>query len=173
MVVLRTLLFSLLAAACYSPEIRDCTTTCTGAADCAPGQICGGDGFCAAESVAGTCAQLGPNDAGLDAKPVDAKPMLDAAPDAFPLVKLSLRIDGRGVVELPGIGECDGGNAGTDCVFDVPKALPVTLQAMPKNNWRFDQWFDACAGQLTTTCVLTPMAMAKARIRFVADNDAL
>ena len=170
MVVLRTLLFASLTTACYSPEIRDCTVTCNQAADCAPGQVCGDDGFCAAEDVAGRCASIAAsNDAGTDGAGPDARP--DARPDAPSTVTLTVRIDGRGVVSIPTVGECDAGSGQAVCPFEVPKNVPLTLNAMPKNNWQFDGWSDACNGSLTSTCVLTPTTDLAAEARFDMADD--
>ena len=41
------------AGACYEPELRDCTLSCTAAAECADGQVCGSDHFCASPEIAG------------------------------------------------------------------------------------------------------------------------
>ncbi len=175
MVVLRTLLFASLVAgttACYSPDVRDCTVACNQAADCAPGQVCGGDGFCAAEDVAGRCASIAaPNDAGIDGRKPDAR--VDAMTDAWPTVRVWVRVEGRGVVMLPTVGACDGNNGQTECPFDVKKDVPLTLHATPKNNWRFDAWSDACAGATTSTCTITPSAAASVGVRFEMIDDAL
>jgi hypothetical protein len=165
MVVLRALLFAYFASACYSPEIRDCTTACNQGADCAPGQVCGDDGFCASQDVAGRCASIAaPNDAGTDAT--------DAPPDA-PTIKLWVRVDGRGLVSIVGVGDCDGGSGQIECPFDVRQDAPLTLHATPKNNWRFDRWSDACDGQLTATCVIAPNTNTDVRARFELLDDAL
>ena len=165
MVVLRTLLLASLATACYSPDVRDCTVTCSAVADCAPGQVCGDDGFCAAEDVAGHCASIAATgDAGADAQtpdaPRDARP--DAPPDPTTTVTLTVRIDGRGDVVIPTIGTCGGGNGQTICPFVVPK-----------NHWRFERWDDACSGSPSETCSLVPTGNVLARVRFEAEDDAL
>jgi hypothetical protein len=48
-------LVAILAAACYDPSLRDCAVACRNGGDCATGQICGDDGWCAAPAVAGRC----------------------------------------------------------------------------------------------------------------------
>jgi hypothetical protein len=170
MVVLRSLLVVTLAS-CYSPDVRDCTVTCNQLADCAPGQVCGEDGFCAAQDVAGRCSTIAaPNDAGIDARSPDA-PRDAAPPDAAPTVKLLVRIDGRGNVMIPTIGVCDGGSGQVTCPFDVVSGVPLTLLATPRNNWRFERWDDACAGSPTPSCELTPTANISARVRFEQDDD--
>src|SRR5687768_11522870 len=98
--------------ACYEPELRDCTLSCTAAADCADGQVCGADHFCASPEIAGTCATM-PGGAGgtgrdagvTDAKMPDTRP--DAPPDAATHVLLAISIAGKGQVTVHGIGTCD------------------------------------------------------------------
>jgi hypothetical protein len=108
-------------------------------------------------------------DAGNNTDPPDSPPT-DAA---VPLVKLTVKIDGRGDVLVVGFGTCDGGSGMTECTFDVPKNAPVTLEATPKNMWHFDKWSDDCDHQPTTTCLLTPAMPAKARARFAMGGDVL
>ena len=70
------LLAVVLVAACYAPELRECSVVCDTSARCAPGQVCGKDGWCATEAMAGRCAtQLHPDaDSPFpDASPDDAK----------------------------------------------------------------------------------------------------
>jgi hypothetical protein len=78
----------MLALGCYAPELHDCTVECTRAADCASGQMCGSDGWCARPEAAGRCARLSSGDGGIvppgdsagsDA-PTDAG--IDADPDS-------------------------------------------------------------------------------------------
>src|SRR5688572_992995 len=94
-------------AGCYSPEVRDCTLTCSAASDCVDGQVCGSDHFCAAPAIAGQCASLpggdagdGIRDAGVIAPIADARP---DAPDAATHTTLSLMIDGQGRITVQGI----------------------------------------------------------------------
>jgi len=47
-------------AGCYSPELRDCAVSCASPDDCAPGQVCGSDAYCAAPEIAGTCRARSP-----------------------------------------------------------------------------------------------------------------
>jgi hypothetical protein len=168
MVVLRTALLAALAA-CYSPEVGDCTTTCNLATDCAPGQVCGQDGLCASAEI--SCRQAIASDAGITdtTPPVDAPP--DAMPDAAPsTVTLVVRIDGRGDVTIPSIGTCSAGNGQMQCPFVVAKGVPLTLQASPKNNWRFVRWEDACSGGIAA-CTITPVMNVSVRARFEELDD--
>jgi len=57
MAVLIRALAVLALASCYDPELRDCVVTCAGSDDCADGQVCGADRFCAAPDVSCTAAQ--------------------------------------------------------------------------------------------------------------------
>lgn len=160
MVVLRTLALCALATACYAPDLRDCTVTCSRADECAPGQICGADGLCAATARAGRCAQATAPDAGV----------ADAPPDAWPTVDLVVRIDGRGSVAIPTIGDCVTGEGPTSCPFTVPRDVPRSLHATPAADWRFERWKEACDGEPTTTCTITPIAKTTVRVKFVNDD---
>ncbi|MBA3822070.1 MAG: hypothetical protein H0X17_24510 [Deltaproteobacteria bacterium] len=177
MALLRTLALALLVAACYSPDVRDCTVSCAAVSDCAGGQVCGSDQFCAAPEVAGRCAQL-TTDAGVDEPRPDARVPADAAVDAappdaaIPMVQLHIRIDGRGVVTVPNIGVCDAGSGAIDCMYAVPQGAPVSLHAVPKNHWRFGAWEStACSGE-PETCLLTPVMPTFVKVRFQNVDDA-
>lgn len=91
------LLAVVLVAACYAPELRECSVVCDTSARCAPGQVCGKDGWCATEAMAGRCAtqmhpdadspfaDASPDDAGFDANtppPRDAPVVMVDAPPA-------------------------------------------------------------------------------------------
>ena len=84
---------------------------------------------------------------------------------------LVVRVDGRGVVSIPAVGTCDAGSGQAECPFEVAKNVPVTLNAMPKNNWRFVDWDEACKDSPTATCVLTPTTATSARVRFEMLDD--
>lgn len=167
------LAFAAVTASCYSPEVRDCTVSCASAADCTGGQVCGGDQFCAAPEVAGTCMQP---DGGVDATrppsdaavPVDARPgaMADAMPDAWPTIQLHVRIEGRGVVMLPAIGTCDASSGQTDCLYAVPQGTAVTLHAIPKNNWQFQEWSSQVCSSQPATCALVADVPTFVQARF-------
>ncbi len=132
------LLILAILSGCYAPEVRDCTVTCSAATDCAGGQVCGSDGFCAIAGVAGTCGPGG----------------VDAAVDAAPRVMIHLTVDGPGRVEVVGAGMC-GGTGPNDCVTSVPKG-PVVINAVAMQGDKpFDRWTTPnCAGQ-STTCMFT------------------
>ena len=155
MAVLRsTLAIALLAAlpACYTPDLRDCTVTCASSADCVGGQVCGGDHYCAAPDVAGTCAHLG-GDAGL-AVADDAQTTSDAArpPDGPPkYVMLHFHVDGHGELAA-GTFTC-----AADCVDHVLTGVPLDVVATATEDQMFVQWTAGpCNGSKNPTCTVTP-----------------
>ena len=104
-------------SACYSPTLRNCTVTCETSGDCAGGQICGSDHYCAAPGVADRCSQPDVPDGqsvATDATPadganaVDARRSVDARPaDAAPAtVFLHLHDDGHGAITIVGGPTC-------------------------------------------------------------------
>lgn len=164
-------------AGCYEPELRDCTLTCNAASDCADGQVCGTDGFCAAPGIAGQCSQM-PGAAGSadrDAGMTDAK-MADAAhdvpPDAATHVPLMISIDGKGRVTV-GTETCDeSGPQNGSCTFMVPIYAPVTVSATAYSGWRFDRWTTpACAIVPISTCTFTPTTATPVGVKFRKDDD--
>lgn len=176
--VLRYLALAVAALpACYAPEVRDCTVSCASASDCAAGQVCGEDAFCAAPEVAGRCAQA-TADAGADGKPdgkppPDAPPPPDAAPDAPPplTVQLQIHIDGRGSVSSLATGSCDAGSGSADCVETIAKNVPLTLHAQPKNGWRFDKWRSRTCGGAPALCTFVPDMPTYVEAVFKQDDD--
>ena len=151
-------------AACYSPSLRDCTVTCSAASDCASGQVCGGDHFCAAPVIAGTCATPVQLDADIDGALADAAidaRAADAAIDAALFVALHLHVDGKGTLLLDGGGSCR-----SDCMLSVPRAEPSTLRAIADADQMFDRWTSpTCAGQ-PATCTFTPLVATTVNARF-------
>ena len=79
-------LFTLLVA-CYEPEAVNCTIECGGPDECADGQTCGSDGFCASPDVAGTCRA--------------------DHTDEPKTVMLMITIEGHGKINVEGVGICD------------------------------------------------------------------
>lgn len=164
----RVVLAASLTASCYSPDTRDCTVTCSHPLDCASGQVCGADHFCASPEMAGRCGSLPPVDGGVvdgskpphDA-PADAR-RPDAPPDAPGGVALQLQIMGAGTVALDGVGSCD-----KDCTLYAPFAAPATLRAAPKPKQMFDGWTQGpCVGQ-GAICTFVPLAPVTIAARFV------
>jgi hypothetical protein len=164
-----------LAAGCYSPELRDCTLTCRAATDCADGQVCGSDHFCAAPGIAGQCSSL-PGDAGSDPRDagIDPPMMADARPDAAPTVAvLTIAIEGKGRVTVQGIGACDeSGPQNGHCNFIVALDMATVAQAQPYNDQRFDKWTTpVCASVSTPTCTFTPIGATTVGVKFRKDDD--
>jgi hypothetical protein len=127
---MRSLLGLVLLSACYDPDTVDCTITCSAADECAEGQVCDSDGFCAAPEIAGRCVES---------------------------VALEVHIDGDGKVSLDGIGECDSRTADDrTCTFSVHANQPRRLRAVPYDDRSFESWSSACSGE-TATCELTPV----------------
>jgi hypothetical protein len=132
------LLIIAILSGCYAPDLRDCTVTCSGATDCASGQVCGSDGYCAAEGVAGSCGNA-----------------FDAAVDSPPSVMLRVMVMGNGQVDVVGAGSC-GQSGPPDCVMQVPKNGRVQATAVTHDASKpFDKWDSmTCAGQ-GPTCTFT------------------
>ncbi|CAN5879057.1 hypothetical protein BH11MYX3_BH11MYX3_46260 [soil metagenome] len=134
------LLILAILSGCYAPDVRDCTVTCSAATDCASGQVCGKDGFCAAEGVAGTCGPGG----------------VDAGVDAAPRVMLHVTVDGTGKVDVVGAGMCGGGGGGSnDCMISVPRGPVVINAIVTQTDKPFERWTTPnCTGQ-TSSCMFT------------------
>lgn len=175
MAVLKLAVATLAAtAACYSPDLRDCVVSCASSVDCAGGQLCGADHFCASPARAGHCAAPPATDAGLAADagadahppPPDARP--DAAIDAGPTeVTLHVTIDGQGTVTLDGGGSCDSGAPQKgNCMLLAPEGVPATLHATPHDGQRFDRWTTMTCGGQGDTCVFVPTANVDVGARF-------
>jgi len=168
-----------MTSACYSPELRDCTLTCTAASDCADGQVCGSDHFCAAPGIAGRCSSL-PGDAGGTDRDggVDDQKMPDArrdaaTPDATAYVLLAITIEGKGRVIVQGIGICEqAAPQNGHCTFPVQLGMVTTAQAQPYWDQRFEKWTTAiCAATLGSTCTFTPTTTSTALgVKFRKDD---
>jgi hypothetical protein len=178
-------LLAIPAAGCYAPSLRDCTVTCEAARDCAGGQVCGPDGYCASPAAAGTCAPDARADAAevdvdaapaLDARAIDAHdspPRPDAAPDAAPLGALAVTITGRGDVVVSPLGvTCAAPNdMGATCGYDVVGGTPLVLVAATTHkDDRFAGWAGACSGS-SATCALTATTGTTAVVARFAGKD--
>jgi hypothetical protein len=147
MAILKLLLLSLIPA-CYSPDLRDCTVSCVGAADCTGGQVCSAEHYCAASGV--SCAMVAPplDAPRADMMTLDAPPPIDAPPATG---DLHVRIMDKGDVEVSGVGTC-----AHDCTYTVLLGGELELVAQPDKDHRFDRWTsEACSGQ-DATCILVP-----------------
>jgi hypothetical protein len=171
MEVLATIAAAALLAGCYEPSLRDCTVHCASPGDCAPGQLCGVDGMCAAPGVAGHCAMVAPDaGAGLDAPapPRDAAVAVDARPDAMPMARLTVQIMGKGSVVLDGSMTCssEAPQRGM-CVYSVPPGVAITAQATPiQLDQLFTMWTSSvCSGQ-GARCTFMPVDPTTISARF-------
>ncbi len=141
-------------AGCYQPDLRDCTVTCAGPGECAHGQVCGDDGYCASADVAGSCATHGLPDAH---RAADARPAPDArlAPDAMQVAaSLHVTIKARGEVVVAPVGvTCEAvDDKGASCMYDVFVGEAVTLTEMTTHGGdTFMGWMHpGCTGTVTT-----------------------
>jgi hypothetical protein len=160
-------------AACYSPDVRDCSVTCESSADCAGAQVCGGDHFCAMPEIAGTCAHQqampdagdAPPDAARDAgvtPPADAA-LPDAPPDAPATGALHLKVGGHGQL-VAGVHTCT-----MDCTFQVP-LVTIDVVAVGLGDQVLDKWTEGpCVGSHAMTCTVTPPVTVGAK--FHKDDD--
>lgn len=141
-------LVGLALVGCYDPKAVDCTISCAAANECADGQVCGSDGFCASPSAAGHCG--GPD---------------GGTPPS--LVSLVITIAGPGKVTIDGVGLCDSDTAQNGaCMFSVRAGTVLTLVAAPLGDKDFQEWSAACHGK-DATCMLTPvMALTQVGAKF-------
>lgn len=161
-----------LVAGCYEPQLVDCTIRCSGPADCATGQVCGTDHFCAAPEIADHCSSVtATTDAGVivdgasarpDARP-DAPPPPDAAP---PHGVVHVKIEGgNGSVTVQGVGTCTD-----ECTYSVLLGVPLTAHANAGDDYRFENWHGgACMGQQSANCVFTTAASVDVTAKFKKD----
>jgi hypothetical protein len=161
--------FVIAAGGCYEPELRDCTLTCSSASDCADGQVCGDDQYCAAPGIAGRCASL-PGDAGSNSRDggIDARTI----PDAATHVTLTISIEGQGRTVMLGTGTCDKAAPQNGmCMFTVPIDALVTVQAQPYPKWRFDKWTTTpCRVSLIGSCTFTATSSLTIGVKFRKDD---
>ena len=165
---------ALLLAGCYSPSLRDCTLSCAASNECATGQSCTANGWCAAAGAA--CAPSGgvidaplASDGSIGAvdaptTTTDAAPPADAALVTYPL---QVQVIGGGKVIVDGIGTCDGnGNGGgqqgllptaTPCTYQVLAGTQVTAHATDVSQ-SFDKWTDPICKQQGALCMFTIVA---------------
>jgi hypothetical protein len=147
------LLLLVSCAACYAPDVPECTLACTADTDCVNGQSCTSDGFCAAPSTQCGVRQL-PNDA--------AEPAADAGhtPDGDAPVSVHVTVDGNGTVKAS-----TGATCTNDCTFEVDQGMPMTFTATPGSHQMFQMWSGACAAQ-PALCHVTPDAAISVGAKF-------
>ena len=159
------------SAACYQPTLRDCTVSCSSAADCAGDQVCGTSGWCAAQGVVCSLAPDAAVDgAGTDASDddasnidaaatIDASMMIDAGAD------LRIVITGRGSVagDFPGV-DCMAPPG--DCTYGISPGTVVMLTAVdgPGGHAFIDWTTPNCmgAGRTCTVTVAAPVTLVAA-----------
>ncbi len=122
-------------AGCYSPDVKDCTVKCASPYDCGDGQVCGSDGMCASQKLAGHCADL-----------------------SLTAVSLSIVIQGSGRVAVDDLGSCDSDSAPDHtCTFTVMARTTHMLSAIANNEEHpFSSWSQACTGT-SPSCSLVPV----------------
>lgn len=183
----RTLVLAGLAASssCYEPELRDCTLACSTGDDCADGQVCGTDRFCAAPALAGRCFMRPVRDGGVpvdgdddvsgvdSAVPSDAGPPIDAAPDAASTGTLTVMISGKGFVAVGEHGTCDSDPPQSgNCLFVVPLSTPITAFAFADDDWRFEEWTSStCPDEDERSCTFQPATATILSVRFRKGDD--
>jgi len=167
MAILKLLTLSFVTA-CYSPDLRDCTVSCIGAADCTGGQVCTAEHYCAASGV--TCQTTLPV---VDAPRADMMTMeIDApppppvdAPPPPPSGDLHVRVMEKGEIEVTGIGTCH-----EDCTYTVLLGGALELVAKPGKDRELDRWSGACSGT-DPTCTLVPtQPVTEVSARFRKDD---
>jgi hypothetical protein len=153
-------------AACYSPSLRDCTVSCAGSGDCAPDQVCGEDGMCAAPDMAGRCAMESADPP--MPMPRDAAVVDSAAADAAPVVRLRVQVDGKGSVTIEGQGTCGSQDPGHGtCMYDIPVGVAQRLQAIAiVPDEPFTAWTSIICGGQGPMCTFTPLVATAVVAKF-------
>lgn len=152
-----------LTAACYAPDTRDCTVKCSSLDDCAGDQVCSA-GFCVASSDV-QCAPPGGGssgggnhgtDAGGQAVMTDAG--VDAPPDAPARGTLAVTVEGKGAIEIFGVGICDSSQNNGQCAYSVLLGTSLTAQANTGDDFELDRWttIDVCPATHEPTCSFVP-----------------
>ena len=147
MAILRATLFALVVGACYSPDLADCTVTCSSDADCASGQRCT-DQLCSREAVSCSVAP------GAAAAVVGDTP---PEPDAPTQGVLRVKIADQGLVRVPGQAACDS-DVANECMYVIELGVPILLEAEPHDNRVFERWEENCLGVRALACEVTPTA---------------
>lgn len=116
-----------LVCGCYQPEVRDCTVSCQSAGDCADGQACTSDGWCASPQLAGGCAAVS---------------------------SLELRIERPGRVVIDGLElSCESSGDTEQCGFDLAPGTSVTLRVV-ETDGDFDKWTTGNCERDAETCTV-------------------
>jgi hypothetical protein len=129
---------------CYSPELRDCTVTCTAPDECADDQICAA-GLCRSPDT--TCGA--------------------GSGTSTPPPKVALRVDvnGEGMVVVDGIGTC-ASEEHDACTWMISVGVQVRLDARSLDDGEFERWTtENCANQ-DASCVLTATTATSVGAKF-------
>jgi hypothetical protein len=154
--LIRTAILIVALAGCYDPSLRDCTVTCHAAGECATGQVCGADGYCAAPSVAGTCTAPDAH-ASIDAPIAIVDSGFDAAPPDAPGAQLHITITGKGkVVDSTSTITCSAPPG--DCLFGAEPGAMITLTAIGMGSHPFNDWTTANCMGMGASCTVTIVA---------------
>jgi hypothetical protein len=166
-------------AACYAPELRDCTLACASTGDCASGQVCGSDQFCASPEIAGSCEAAAPVDAGVPndgpqgstAPDAAVPPMPDAGtpdgPPPSPTATITTKLDGKGFLELASVGTCDSDPPQNgQCTFVVALGQSITVRAYADPGWRFDRWTTSACPTWSSTCTFVALPGTQVGVKF-------
>jgi hypothetical protein len=169
--LLKQLTAALLALlpACYEPQWQDCAVRCSSSDDCAPGQSCGAQGYCAAAGL--TCAP-----ATGDGAPMDAPtPPGDGRKDDKPKVQLRVKLSEGGRILVDGVGACDNDHSRNgDCQFSVTYGQPQAVRAIPHGGYRFTRWMSPTCATAGAICVVVPLdSLTEVRVRFDRDEPAV
>lgn len=167
-----------LSAACYAPDVRDCTVKCAGPDDCAGDQVCSA-GFCVASaeiqctSVGGGGSGGGGNGSGGGNSPPDAGGQVvvadagvDAPADAPARGTLSVTVEGKGAISIAGVGVCD-----SQCTYSVSLASPLTAKAIPGDDFMFEKWTTSSVCPVDVdVCTFVPQLTSALGAKFRKDN---
>jgi len=143
------LVMLVLISGCYSPDIDDCSVTCTTDNECAGDQVCTAQGLCA--GAASACEDNSAVDGGVTPH----------------MIALQVKVDGDGKVSIDGIGDCEpsgSGPMGDTCMMQIA-AGPVTITAIAADK-PFERWTSLiCAGQ-DASCHVTLTVNATVGAKF-------
>ena len=164
-------------ASCYSPDVPDCVVACAGPGDCVAGQVCGTDGFCASEAIAGRCETALAPDAratsGADARDVTPPPIDAAPPIDAPAATVRIVITGRGRVDLRGSldEECKAMTSlGATCEYPAPVGMVVELRPHEEHDWEFAAWDHPACNEVWTCLFLVGPGTTTVGASFVSED---
>lgn len=159
-------------AACYAPEVRDCTVKCASVHDCAGDQVCTA-GFCVASSDV-QCGTTGSNNADTDAGGQLVMPDagLDAPPDAPTHGTLVVTVEGKGAISIAGVGSCDPSQNNGHCTYTVLLATALTAEAVAGEDFVLDGWTtsDVCPATTERICSFVPQLTLALGAKFRKDH---